>query len=446
MANLTEKLNRYFTDEIWNIDLSSKTKSQRFFIKSLRLIYVSVREFREGELALRAMGLVYTTILALVPLIAVSFSVLKGFGVHNQAEPLIRNFLEPLGEKGEEVTVKIIGFVDNVNVGVLGSLGLVLLVYTVISLIHKIEDAFNHIWKIKRSRSFIQRFSDYTSTILIGPILIFTSIGITASIMNTAIVQKIQAIEPFGTLFFVSGKFIPFLLVCLAFSFVYVFVPNTKVRFGSALIGGIFAGVLWQFSGWAFAAFIANSTKQTAIYSGFAISLFFMIWLYLSWLILLLGGEISFYYQYPQFLTVRKEHFQLSNRLKERLAFLILVLIGFRFHNRSPNWTLNSLIERLGLPLEPVQDVLTLLESKRLVVKTCDNPPQFMPATDLDTIKLKDFWRMVRGAEEDAFSLEEKFVSMPEVDELVKKLMVAIDEVFGDKTVMDIVLLHKEER
>jgi membrane protein len=444
MATITEKLKQYFTEELWNIDLGSESGSRRFFIKSLRLVYAIVSEFREGELTLRAMSLVYTTILALVPLLAVSFSVLKGFGVHNQAGPLIRNFLEPLGEKGEELTVKIIGFLDNVNAGVLGSLGLVLLIYTVISLIHKIEDAFNHIWKIKRSRSFIQRFSDYTSTILIGPILIFTAIGITASVMNTAIVQKMQSVEPLGTLFFLAGKVVPFLLVCIAFSFVYVFVPNTKVRFRAALTGGIFAGILWQLSGWAFAAFIANSTRQTAIYSGFAIMLFFMIWLYLSWLILLLGGEISFYYQYPQFLTVRKEHFQLSNRLKERLALLILVLIGFRFHNRSPNWTLDSLIERLRLPLEPIQDVLTLLEQKKLIIKTSDNPPQFIPATDLGMIKLKEFWWTIRGAEEDAFSIEEKYLSTPAVDNIVEKWLDAISKALGEETVMDVVLKHEE--
>lgn len=421
------------------------SKFKRFLIKSLRLAYVSVREFSTGDLTLRATGLVYTTMLSIVPLLAVSFSVLKAFGVHNQVEPFLQNALKHLGPRGGEITERIIEFVDNVEVGILGSVGLVLLVWTVISLLQKIEEAFNHIWKIKRARSFIQRVSDYTSTVLLGPILVFTAIGITASIMNTSIMKKIQSIEPFGTLFFFSGKIIPFALVCLAFTLVYVFVPNTKVRFRSALVGGAVAGSIWEMTGMIFASFIAGSAKYTAIYSGFAILLFFMLWLYIGWLILLIGGEISFYYQYPQFLSVKKENFQLSNRLKERLALLILVLIGYRFHNRLPNWNLDSLIERLGIPIEPVQDVLLLLEKKKLIIQTCDNPPQFMPATDLDMIKLKDFWRMIRGAEEDTFSIVEKYLSIPEVDALVARLLDAIDGVFGEQTMMDLVVTHKEQ-
>ncbi len=147
-------------------------------LKGIRILYVIVRDLVQGQLTLRAMSLVFTTLLSLVPVIAVSFSVLKAFGVHNQVEPLLFGFLEPLGDKGVEVTNQIIGFVDNIKVGVLGAVGIAMLIYTAVSLIQKVEDTFNYTWHVQRSRSFATRFSSYLSVIIIGPVLVFSSLGV----------------------------------------------------------------------------------------------------------------------------------------------------------------------------------------------------------------------------------------------------------------------------
>ncbi|MDH3802623.1 MAG: YihY family inner membrane protein, partial [Deltaproteobacteria bacterium] len=248
------KMNRVetvFRKNVWEVELSSLPWWKALLIRVLRVFYVVIRDLLEGQLTLRAMSLVYTTLLAMVPLLAVSFSVLKGFGVHNQIEPLLLNFLRPLGERGVEVTSRIIGFVDSVKAGILGSIGFALLIYTVISLIQKIERACNDTWHVNRSRPLSQKFSDYLSVILIGPVLVFSALGITASVMSTAVVQKMVAIKVFGSLMELATKLVPYLLVIAAFTFVYIFVPNTRVRFRSALTGGLVAGVLWETSGWA---------------------------------------------------------------------------------------------------------------------------------------------------------------------------------------------------
>ena len=445
MMDIRAKITDFFVSELWGIDIATLGKYRAFYIRSLRLVYVGVREFMEGQLTLRAMSLVYTTLLALVPLLAVSFSVLKAFGVHNQVEPLLANFLTPLGPKGVEITQRVIGFVDNMQVGILGSIGLALLVYTVISLIYKIESAVNYIWKITNPRSFARRFSDYTSVILIGPVLVFSALGLTASVMSTTVMQKLVSIEPFGALIFLASKLVPYFLVCLAFTFVYIFVPNTKVRFRSALAGGVFAGVLWETAGWAFASFIISSTKYAAIYSGFAILIMFMIWLYLSWLILLVGAGVAFYHQHPQFLTARKEIIRLSNRLKERLALLIMFLVGDSYYNNRRPWTIDSLVERLGLPVEPVQEVITVLEQKGMVVETGDDPPAYLPERDIETIKLKELFESVRVAEEDAFAISETHLSSPEVDRVVKGINDAIGETVGEETIKSLVLSASRE-
>jgi membrane protein len=445
MRDIWTRINEFFVGELWGIDIATLGRLRAFYIRALRLIYVGVREFSEGQLTLRAMSLVYTTLLSLVPLLAVSFSVLKAFGVHNQVEPLLENFLAPLGPKGAEVTQSIIGFVDNMKVGILGSIGLGLLVYTVISLIHKIETSVNYIWKITSPRSFARRFSDYMSVIIIGPVLVFSALGLTASVMSTTVVQKIVSIQPFGLLVYFGSKLVPYILVCAAFTFIYVFVPNTKVRFRSALAGGVFAGVLWETAGWAFASFIISSTKYAAIYSGFAILIMFMIWLYLSWLILLVGAGVAFYHQHPQFLTARKEVLRLSNKLKEKLALLIMFLIGESYYHDTRPWTVDSLVTRLGLPVEPIQDVITVLEKKGLVVETGDDPPAYLPERDIETIRLTELLSSVRTAEEETFQVDDTHISAPQVDRVIKRIEGAIGETLGEETLKGLVLAAKEE-
>jgi membrane protein len=445
MPNIKIKIHDYFVKGIWSADISSFGRLKVFAINALRLAYVAVREFTEGHLTLRAMSLVYTTLLSLVPLLAFSFSVLKAFGVHNQIEPLLSNFLGALGPKGEEITGKIIGFVENIKVGVLGTIGLSLLVYTVISLMQKIESAFNSIWKIKRSRSLARRFSDYTSVILIGPVLMFSAMGLTASIKSTTVVQTLVSLEPFGTLIYLVSKLLPYLFVCAAFTFLYIFIPNTRVKFRSALAGGFIAGVLWETTGWMFASFVVSSTKYDAIYSGFAILVMFMIWLYLSWLILLVGAEVSFHHQYPQFLTVKKETLLLSNRLKERMAFLIMYLIGYNFYHSKQSWTLDSLVNRLGIPVEVVQDMLETLEKNALIIETGDNPPAYLPAMDIERIKLKDLINSIRMAEEISYSVEHRFLSLSEIDTVMEKVDGAIENALGSGTLRDLVRQGTDE-
>ena len=445
MINIQERIQKFFVRGLWDVDITAISRYKAFIVKFLRLLYVAAREFTEGHITLRAMGLVYTTLLSLVPLLAVSFSVLKGFGVHNQIEPILANFLAPLGPKGEEISGNVIGFVGNIKVGVLGTLGLSMLFYTVISLIQKIESALNAIWKIKKPRSFARRFSDYTSIILIGPVLMFTAMGLTATIMSTRVVQSIVSVEIFGAAIYLAGKVIPYLLVCAAFTFIYSFVPNIKVKFGSALIGGIFAGILWETTGWAFTFFVVSSAKYTAVYSGFAILIMFLIWLYLSWLILLVGAEVSFYHQYPQFLSVKKETLLLSNRLKERLAVLVMFLIGDSFyHNRTP-WTLDSLLNRLNFPLEPVQDVLATLEDHGFILETGDDPPAFLPAKDVEKINIRELLRSVRIAEEDSNTIEDKIMSNSEIDMVMQKVDRAIDDALAGETLKTLIMKRAED-
>jgi membrane protein len=385
------------------------------------------------------MSLVYTTLLSVVPLLAVSFSVLKGFGVHNQIEPLLMKFLEPLGPRGEELSDNIIGFVENVRVGVLGSLGLVFLLYTVVSLIQKVESSFNYVWQVERLRGLAQRFSSYMSVILIGPVLVFTALGVTATAMNNTLVQQLMSVEPFGDLIVSFSKLVPYLLVIAAFIFIYMFIPNTRVRFLPALVGGVVAGVLWQSSGWAFAAFIASSSNYAAIYSSFAILILLLIWLYLNWLILLLGAQVAFYIQYPQYMTRQPVQLRLSNRLRERLALQIMFMVAdHHLHQRDP-WASRDLVHYLGLPMQPVHHVLQLMVEAGFLSETSDEPPRYLPRRDIETITLAELYEVVRSAGEDRLLTLKTLPHQLEVEQAMEAIQRAVEGQLGNRTLKDLV-------
>lgn len=358
------------------------------------------REMADGQLSLHAMSLVYTTLLSLVPLLAVSFSVLKAFDVHNQIKPLLLTFLAPLGPQGVEIADHVIGFVENMKVGVLGAVGLSLLFYTVVSLIQKIEAAFNFAWRVTQPRPLAQRFSQYLSVLMVGPILVFSAMALTGTLLSSQLASSLLSMQPLGMLVGLLGRLVPYVLVIAAFTFIYKFIPNTKVRFGSALLGATVAGLIWQTGGWAFGSFIAASSQYTAIYASFAIVILFMIWLYLSWLILLLGASIAFYYQHPEYQSGSRAPRRLSVCAEERLALLSMALIGRAHAEGAATWTAQRIAERIGIPAANIEQLLDALERGGLLVHTGVEPPAYLPARALEMISIKAVLDSVRTAGE----------------------------------------------
>lgn len=406
---------------IWRTPDGPQPRAQAWLVRFMRLAIVLVRDLMQGQLTLRAMSLVYTTLLSIVPLLAISFSVLKAFGVYNQIRPALLSFLEPLGDKGVEITSRIVQFIENINVGVLGSVGLALLLYTAVSLVQKIEEAFNFIWHVSRTRGFGERFSRYVSALLVGPLLVFSAIGITAVVASLGVVRDAMQIEAISWLVLQAGRLVPYVLVIGAFTFFYTFMPNTRVRLGAALAGAFVGGVVWQSAGWAFAQFAASSTRYAAIYSSFAILILFMLWLYLNWLILLFGASVSFYVQHPEYLVKKGGEPRLSNRLRERLALVVMSLIG-RHHleGRAP-WSADALSHTLRVPMRAIDVVLTALQSRGILATTGDEPPGWLPARALDNVSVKELLDAVRAAGEDRYLSTEALPGSEAVEQLLER-------------------------
>jgi len=367
--------------------------------KTGRSVYALIRDVLSGQLTLHAMSLVYTTLLSIVPLLALSFSVLKALGVHERMEPFLFQFFQPMGPQGIQMAERILGFVDNVKVGVLGSVGLALLVYTVISLVQKVERSFNMIWHVPEMRSIAQRFSNYLSVIMVGPLLIVSAIGVTATVFSSKVMQDIVAIEPFGSLILALSRFTPFFLVVAAFTFVYVFIPNTRVKLRYAFIAGVIAGVSWQAAGMIFASFVAGSTKYAAIYSGFAVGIIMLIWIYLNWMILLLGASLAYYLQNPGAVAKRRE-VQLAPELQERVALTLMWLVARPFSRGEPAPQQEELEYQMRIPGEITRNISDKLIRAGLLSLAGHNGDQLVPARTLDLITVGQVLQAARRDED----------------------------------------------
>lgn len=368
----------------------------RFCHGACRVAYAVTRDIASGHLTLHAMSLVYTTLLSIVPLLALSFSVLKAMGMHNKLMPFVLQFLEPLGSKGVQMADQLLGFVDNIKVGVLGSLGLGLLVFTVISLVQKIEGAFNSIWRVPQLRSLSQRFSNYLSVIMVGPLLMVSAIGVTATIFSSSFVQSLLAIEPLGSLMLLASRTMPFFLVIGAFTFVYVFMPNTKVALRSALIGGLIAGVAWQLGGVMFASLVVGSAQYEAVYSSFAIGIVLLIWLYLSWLILLIGSAIAFHHQHPS-AWLKPSATWAAPELDEKIALALVWLVARNFDRGAEAPQQSGLEQQMGIMPEMTRRVSDKLIQAGILQLAGEQADRLVPARSLTHLTLHDVLAAVRA-------------------------------------------------
>jgi membrane protein len=405
-----------------------------------RVLYAVVRDVVEGRLPLHAASLVYTTILSLVPLTALAFSVLKGFGVHYRFEPLLMSALAPLGSEASVIAERLLNFVDRMDVGVLGVVGLAMLFWTAISVVQKIEAAFNEIWHAHRARPLARKFTDYLSVLLIGPVLMFSAFGISASVLASETVRELSEYRPVWLLIDTAQQLVPFFLVVAAFTFIYKFLPYTRVNILSALLGGAIGGLIWAIASWAFGLFAQGASTYTAIYSAFASLILFIIWLDVNWLILLIGASFAFYHQHPEYTPLSAGRPLLSIRSRERLALGVIAAIGrAQYHGERP-LSASDLRRRLRVPEEAVHRVLDALVEADLVAATADEPARYLPARPLESTSLKALMDAARRAGEQRGLTLERIRAVPQVRAAEARIDRAIAEALHGEHLKDLAL------
>jgi membrane protein len=420
---------RDWLDWLGSLDPGPLSPWRRRALLTLRITLAVGRDLAQGPLTLWAMSLVYTTLLSLVPLLALAFSVLKAFGAHNVAEPLIAELLAPLGPQGVELTARIIGFVENMKVGVLGSVGLGFLLYTVVSLIQKVEQAFNQIWRVSEARSLARSFKDYLIVVLLAPVLYLVATGLFASIMGAEAVRGLSDWQPFGLALLIVARLAPIVLITAIFTFIYLFLPNTRVRWQAALIGALAAALAWLVGGRAFAFFVAGSTNYDAIYSGFAILILLLIWLNVVWTILLTGAQIAFYVQYPE--ATRTSPVEAGEGVAPEYRALSLLLAVARRHLAGePPATLEALAADLGLPASALRFAVADLIDRELLLRSNDDPPRLVLTRAADHIKLQT----ALPAPAEARAPPRPFA----LQRLAQDLATARAQVLGERTLADL--------
>jgi membrane protein len=341
------------------------------------------------------MSLAYTTLLSIVPLLVFSFAILKGLGARGDLKFILEQFFAPLGGSSDQLTESVLQFVGNMRGDLLGSIGLIFLVYTVVTTIQKVEKSFNYLWRVDRPRSFLLRFSEYLALMILGPILLAVALGLLTSAERSPFALWANAIKPLAWTLSVVGKILPYLIVTAIFTVMYVFIPNTKVQFRAALIGGITAGVVWALVGKVFTAYLVYASSLVAIYTGFAIVLTTLIWVYLSWLILLIGAQLAFYLQFPQYLRHGQESLELTGRDREQAALSIMYLIGRDHAAGKASWSAHSLAAELDIPSIALAPVLHCLEHNGLIVAT--EREHFVPGRDIAGSQLAEIFEVVRA-------------------------------------------------
>ena len=298
---MVSKVIDFLKTDIWRIRLENYSRNKSFFLRQLRIIVLAVRGFAEDKCKFRASALTFYSLLSIVPVIAMMFGIAKGFGLEKRVETELLQKMQGPGQ--QEVAVKIITFanslLENAKGGFIAGVGVAFLFWTIIKVLSNIENSFNDIWGVKKPRTLGRRFSDYLSVMLVCPFLMIMASSATVVISSQVrvIIQQSALLSAVAPLILFTLKLLPYCTIWITFTFIFIFMPNTKVRLRSGFLGGVVAGTIFQMVQWIYINFQIVTAKYSAIYGGFAALPLFLLWLQISWLVVLFGAELSFAHQ-----------------------------------------------------------------------------------------------------------------------------------------------------
>lgn len=441
MSELKQKIRRlrqFLRQDLWEVELVDQRWWRRFLLHQGQLWTLVFRDFNADQCLLRASALTFTTLLSLVPLLALMFAVLKGFGVQNVLEPLL---LQHLAAGSGDAISSLVDYINNTNVARLGTYGLVFLVLAVLTLLTNIEKSFNSIWGVEENRSILRRFTDYFSVVTIGPLFVVVAISMTSSLESQTLVQSLLDMAYVGEALLLLFKVLPFMVMWLVFAGLYLFMPNTRVSPRAALIGGIFGGTLWQLSQWGYINFQVGVARYNAIYGTMAALPILMFWIYISWMIVLLGLEMTYATQNLRSIRqdIRGRRVNFSSR--EQISLTVLLFIARRFYCGKPPLGQEQLAIKLEVPPRLLRSILEELQRLGLVaeVNTASAEGAYQPARALETIRLFDLYQGLAedGADYDRLrnTLERRVIA-----ELSDRLVAARQEALSGLTLRDLVV------
>ncbi len=383
------KATHYASVEIWRIPLKDLPPRKTFLIKQLRILMLALRGFREDKVLLRAPALTFYSMFSIVPIVALAFGIAKGFGLEMYVERQLEAALAGREEVFNWVMELTQSFFAQTHGGTVATVGLLILLYTITMLLVNIEQSFNEIWQVTKARSWSRKFSDYFAMMFLAPLFFIVASAITVY-LNTQIQEFSGTLINPILLFLV--RMIPYLLIWIIFSLLYMIMPNTKVKFRSALVAGIIAGTIFQLVQWAYIAFQIGAAKYGAIYGSFAALPLLLLWMQVSWIVVLFGAELSFANQHVDNYEFEAETKNISPFNKKILALYVMHLLVTHFEKGNKPMSADEISESLQVPGSLVRHILNDLFQTGLVSEgetrsARDNA--YQPAFDIHKIRIK---------------------------------------------------------
>jgi membrane protein len=384
---MLKKIKNFFQEEIWSHDLSTKSRRRTFVITQSRIYFLAFKGFFEDRASVKAAALTYFTMLSIVPVFAILFAIARNFGFEERLDEVISS-----NAAGQEEIIKwLTDLVDNLLLnasgGVIAGIGGIVLFWSVVQVLNNIETAFNDIWQIKKPRSPFRKFSDYLAMIIISPF----ALGLSGSMM-LKIKTMADEFEFFKPLLVLLIKSVPYLSMWILFTIVYIVMPNTKVKFRNALIAGVIAGTAAVVFQTLYQALQIGVWRFNTLYGSIAMIPLLLLWLQFTWLIVLMGAELSFAYQNIEHYEFEEAALKLSNNNKRLLTLLISYNIIKNFQEGGQPRNTDFLCHQLGIPLRLLNElVYELVNAGILVELAADNPKDrsYVPAVDIHRITVE---------------------------------------------------------
>ena len=391
---MLSKVINFLKTDIWRIRLKNYPRRKSFFLKQLRVIVLAVRGFAEDKCKFRASALTFYSLLSIVPVIAMMFGIAKGFGLEKRLEAELLLKMKDQDEVAKNVIKFANDFLENTSGGFIAGVGVAFLFWAIIKVLSNIENSFNDIWGVKTPRSIGRRFSDYLSMMLVCPFLLIMASSATVAISSQVriIIQKISIFSALGPLILFLLRLLPYCTIWITFTFVFIFMPNTKVKLRSGFLGGVVAGTIFQIVQWIYIYFQIGAAKYNAIYGGFAALPLFLLWLQISWLVILFGAELSFAHQNVETYEFEQDCLSVSYSFKKRLSLLITHLVIKNFCKAEQPWDTEKISRTLEIPIRLVRQILFELAGAGILceVKKNDNKDvAYQPAVDVGKITVK---------------------------------------------------------
>lgn len=378
---------KYLTEDIWRIPLGELPRRKSFLVREIRILVLAFKGFREDKAQLRASALTFNTLLSIIPMVAIAFGIAQSFGFKERMEAEIRNAL--LGH--EDVMNWILqiteNFLSSSSGGFIAGVGLLILFWSVMQVLNHIEKSFNHIWQIKKARPWVRKFADYLSLMLIAPLFLVVSGSVTVY-LNTkmsGITDQAMVLNTIKPALVFLLKFTPYVIMWLVLTMLYMVMPNTRVKFKSAFVAGVIAGTLFQLIQLIYINSQIGVSKYSAIYGSFAAFPLFIIWMQISWLIVLMGAEISFANQNVNRYEFEFESLNINSYQKRILALLILNIIIKRFIAGKKPVTASEISKNIQIPVRLARDILYNLTAAGLLTEINIEKPRdrkYQPALD----------------------------------------------------------------